>query len=144
MTKDIHLQTRGQVIECLNKAAQTVAVDANRELDRLAAARSDKTGEPYLKAYEAVCEAHPELTEHALGGTAGFQPEKLPLSHEDIEFDLAVRNSDETRALKVGLDTKTADRETMRRAQEEQVRSARSGRLLSLPDAIEVVRGRRT
>lgn len=144
MTKDIHLKTRGQVIECLNKAAQTVAVDSNRKLDRLTAARADKTGEPYLKAYEAVCEAHPELTEHALGGTAGFQPEQLPPSHEEIEFDLAIRSSDETRALKSSVEDQTADREMMQRAQEEQVRSARRGRLLSLPDAIEIVRGRHT
>ncbi len=122
--------------------------ETDDELDRMAKARSERTGEDFFSAYEKVCarDAGMDLLRKRDGfqamatGTAEHGRGRS-LTKSDFDEGLAVRNSELFKAAQAGADANRASDDLMKRAKEIQLE--RCDPRMSLIDALNIAKAQR-
>jgi hypothetical protein len=115
------------------------------ELDRMAKARAEGTGEDFLTAYEAVCGTVEGLALlrkrdgfHAMATGTAEHGRTVDLTKRDFDEDREVRNSDMYKAAQANCDSASAERALLKRAKEIQVE--RRDPRLSLLGALDLAK----
>lgn len=133
-------------------ATATEAIDArdatDDDLDRLAKARSERTGEDFFTAYETVCGTDEGIglirkrdAFHAMATGTAEHGRTVDLAKRDFDEDAAIRKTEMYRAAQAGANARAASRALFKRAEEIQIE--RCDPWLSLVDALDFAKAER-
>lgn len=134
------------------KAVSASAIDArdatDDELDRLAKSRSERTGEDFFTAYEAVCATDEgiDLIQkrdglHAMATGTAEHGRRVDIVKRDFDEDAASKKTELYKAVEAGADARSSADALMDRAKDIQLE--RCDPRLSLVDALAIAKAER-